>query len=176
MNRRKALEATSELLYIGNLAVLKKYWSTKKRFEPLFDQRKSGTQCCTPLSDGAMGIDPSDIGDHAERVDEEYSDEPARRSVISRKYYHLFHLVRSSTKSHPESSYNFEGGDHGEAKRVLRELVDGDLADSFDDLRKARNRADYDLDDRVDPLDHRRVSKKYERVKNRIENQIIEGD
>lgn len=123
-----------------------------------------------------MGIEPSDIGDHANRVDQEYSDEPARRSVISRKYYHLFHLVRSSTESHPESDYSYGSGDHGEAKRVLRELVDKNLADSFDSLREDRNRADYDINDRVDSFDHRRVTKTYERVKSRIENQLVEND
>lgn len=123
-----------------------------------------------------MGIEPSDIGDHAHRIEEEYSDEPARRSAISRKYYHLFHLVRSETQPLRVSNYSADGTDHGEAKRVLRELVDNDLADWFDDLREARNRADYELDKTVDSLDIRRVNEKYERTKNRVENQIIEGD
>lgn len=120
-----------------------------------------------------MPVDPSDIEDHAERVSEDYDDEEAMRSAVSRKYYSLFHLVRSNLKGHRKSDFNFGQGDHGEAKRILRELVDNDLSEDFDDLHKDRKRADYELDRTIDKLFYKRFENKFKSTKRRIENQVL---
>lgn len=100
-----------------------------------------------------MGVGPDDFKDHSERVENDYSDEVARRSAISRGYYSAFHFVREHGDSYSESNFTYGRGDHGRAKDFLRSIGEVDLADDLHTLQQQRKTADYDIDEELDELD-----------------------
>jgi len=99
-----------------------------------------------------MVVSPDDFKSHSERI-EDYEDEIARRCAISRRYYYIFHLLREENNPHSQSYFNYGPGDHGEASSFIQRVGYKNLADDLDDLRDARNEADYDIDDNISDLD-----------------------
>jgi uncharacterized protein (UPF0332 family) len=96
-----------------------------------------------------MGVNSDDFENHGDRISADYNDEIAYRCTISRKYYHIFHKLRETYPSY----FDFGPGDHGKAKKLIRENVDKQLADDLDDLHSDRKDADYDIDDNIEELD-----------------------
>ncbi|MFW6436419.1 MAG: hypothetical protein ACOCYZ_02165 [Halococcoides sp.] len=101
-----------------------------------------------------MPVSPSDFEEHADRVDDEFDDEIARRGSISRRYYYIFHRFRAENADHDESEFTDSGGDHQEASKFLRRLGHNDLADELYKLRAKRNKADYDIDKSVGEFEY----------------------
>lgn len=101
-----------------------------------------------------MTVLPDDFEDHADRVDDEFNDEIARRASISRRYYYIFHRVREENDGHSRSHFTYRTGDHQEAIDFLERLGYNDLADDFHDLRSKRNEADYDIDDTIGEFEY----------------------
>lgn len=92
---------------------------------------------------------PNDFSQHADRVDNDYSDEMSRRASITMRYYYIFHRMREENDNHPRSNFTYRTGDHGECSSFLYRLGYNDLADDFDDLRAKRNKANYDISDSI---------------------------
>jgi len=101
-----------------------------------------------------MPVSPDDFEDHADRVDDEFGDEIARRASISRRYYYIFHRIREENDGHSQSHFTYRTGDHQEAIDFLERLGYNDLADDLHDLRSKRNEADYDIDDTIGEFEY----------------------
>lgn len=101
-----------------------------------------------------MPVSPDDFEDHADRVDDEFSDEIARRASISRRYYYIFHRIREENDCHAQSHFTYRTGDHQEAIDFLERLGYNDLADDLHDLRSKRNEADYDINDTIGQFEY----------------------
>ncbi|MFB6162199.1 MAG: hypothetical protein ABEJ86_01990 [Halococcoides sp.] len=101
-----------------------------------------------------MPVSPSDFEEHADRVDDEFEDEIARRASISRRYYSIFHRFREENADHDESKFTYRTGDHREASDFLNRLGYNDLADDFHSIRSKRNEADYDIDDSIGEFEY----------------------
>jgi len=72
------------------------------------------------------------------------------RSSISRAYYFAFHHVRKKLKNNSRTERMYENTDNVEHHRInvdsLYELNQPEIGDRLADLRRMRNRADYELD------------------------------
>lgn len=116
-----------------------------------------------------MGIDPDEFERHANRVENAFSDEIAFRNVISRKYYHAFHLVRENGDSDPDSNFTQTGHDHKEAPSFLKKKGQKQLANLLMRMRIARNNADYELDKTIDKNDLRHLNQRHQQFVNQIQ-------
>lgn len=96
-----------------------------------------------------MPVSPDDFEDIAQGIDSEFDNEMGRRVSISTRYYYIFHKVREENDSHPDSQFTYRSGDHQEASRFLERMGYHGLSDEYDDLRNKRNKADYDIDERI---------------------------
>lgn len=96
-----------------------------------------------------MVVSPNQFDSHSDRIDEEFDGEMTRRCIISRKYYYIFHAMRSELADDEMSKFSGHGSDHGEASKLLDRLGHSDLSDIYDDLRNKRNKADYDIDENI---------------------------
>lgn len=105
-----------------------------------------------------MTVQPVDFDDHADRVSSSFNDEIALRCAISRKYYYAFHYVRENGQSHPSADFQFGGGDHGHAKKFLKDIGQKQLSNILFKLHKRRKKADYDIGKNVNQNDLSKVN------------------
>jgi len=108
-----------------------------------------------------MVVGHEDFERHSKRVNNEFSDEIARRCVMSRVYYSAFHYVRENGRNDPSSNFTSGGGDHGAAQQLLRDKGRRTLAQNLNTLHEERKRADYDLDETIESVDVDRVLRTY---------------
>ena len=95
-----------------------------------------------------MSVSYSDFKDYSDGIGKG-SPEFLKRNAISRGYYAEFHIVREKFKNHPRSEFKNGGGDHQNCVKILGIIGNRDLKQDFIQLKEARKKADYDIDDTV---------------------------
>ena len=97
-------------------------------------------------------MDPKDFLELADELAHQQAREVDLRSAVSRAYYGAFNYLRSALAA---QGVRFEGstGDHQKLSYYFFNCGDNDLSmlgSSLNNLRTARNQADYDLDSSFD--------------------------
>jgi len=80
----------------------------------------------------------------------DYSQEAAFRSAVSRAYYAVFCYARNFVRDHEGFSPSNSARDHSLVKIHFQKQGQSDIAGKLNDLRRWRNRCDYE--DTVDDL------------------------
>lgn len=100
-----------------------------------------------------MTVGPDRFKQHAERVADEFEDEIAYRSAISRGYYCAFHHTKQTAESYNER-ISEKGRAHREVRKFLERNGHNTLARDLKSLRGDRNEADYDIsDENIEDMD-----------------------
>jgi uncharacterized protein (UPF0332 family) len=116
-----------------------------------------------------MVVNPDDFNDHADRVNNQFSEEIDRRCVISRKYYYAFHYVRENGRNDPSSNFSNGGGDHKHARDLLRNKGHPQLSQKLFRLHEWRKKSDYDLDKTINDSDLNQFLQRHRQFMNQIQ-------
>lgn len=89
-----------------------------------------------------MSIDAEDFNSHSEAILEKFGPkEIAVRTVISRKYYYVYHYIKDNFNWQEVLKTDYL--DHKRAQRYLDRIEEEELSQSLKDLFQRRKKADY---------------------------------